>query len=110
MLGLRLAAEPGSARVQPGKPVPLTVRAWDENGAAVTGLAARLTVQVDGAAQAVTFTEGPAGSYMGTMSTTGLALGGHQVAVRATDSRGLAAEAWTWFQAARLMYLPLVLR
>ncbi len=60
--------------------MPLTVRAWDENGAAVAGLAARLTVQVDGAARAVAFTEGPAGRYVGTLSTTGLAVGGHQVA------------------------------
>ncbi len=110
VLGLRLAAELGSARVQAGRPVALTVRAWDENGAAVTGLAGRLTVRVDGAVRAVTFTEGPAGQYRGSLGTTGLALGGHQVSVVATDTRNLSAEAWTGFATARLAYLPLVLR
>ncbi len=110
VLGLRLAAELGSVRVQAGKPVTLTVRAWDENGAAITGLAGRLTVRLDGAARAVAFTEGPAGQYRGSLSTTGLALGGHQVSVAATDTRNLSAEAWTGFATARLTYLPLVLR
>ncbi len=110
VLGLRLAVEPVGARVQAGQPVALTVRAWDENGAAVTGLAGRLTVRVDGAVRAVTFTEGPAGQYRGALSTAGLALGGHQVSVAATDPRNLSAEAWTEFAAALLAYLPLVVR
>lgn len=110
VLGLRIEADLGSTRVQIGKPVPLTVRAWDENGAASGGLAARLIVRVDGTAQGITFTEGPAGHYSGTLSTAGLALGGHQAAVLATDSRNLSAEAWTGFEIARLTYLPLVRR
>lgn len=110
VLGLRLAAEPDSTRMAVGRPVALTVRAWDENGAAVTGLAGRLTVQVDGAARAVTFTEGPAGQYRGSLSTAGLTMGAHEVTVAATDTRGLRAEAWTAFDLARLSYMPLVLR
>jgi hypothetical protein len=39
-----------------------------------------------------------------------LPVGGHQVTVAATDNRGLAAEAWTGFETARLTHLPLVLR
>lgn len=110
VLGLLLEADVANASVSPGEKVNLTVRAWDENGAAAGGLASKLTVQVDGAAWAVTFTEGPAGRYTAALDTAGLTIGGHEVTVAATDNRGLAAKAWTAFTIARFTYLPLILR
>lgn len=110
VLGLRIEADAGSAPA--GAVVTLTVRAWDENGAAATGLAARLAVQLDGATRAVSFAEGPAGRYRGLLQTGGLSAGAHQAMIAATDARGLRAEAWTGFviAATRSTYLPIVMR
>ncbi len=110
VLGLRLDAELTGKEVGVGAPVVLMVKAWDENGAAVAGLASRLVVQVDGAARAVAFTESPSGHYTGTVGTAGLFVGAHQMVVSATDSRGLAGEAWTDFETVRPTYLPLLRR
>jgi hypothetical protein len=109
VLGLRLAAEPASQLVPLDATVPLTVRAWDEEGAPVSGLAAGIVVQLDGAVHPLTFVEGPAGTYQAALDTAGLALGRHELGFTAADSRGLHAEAWVGFTTVQQIFLPLVM-
>jgi hypothetical protein len=84
----------------------------DETGAAVSGLAGRFTLTLDGAPRSVTFVEGPSGSYQASVPSSALPEGTHRALVTVSDASGRTAsdEAWVAVAVFSRSYLPLGLR
>jgi len=97
VLGLRLELAAAALHASAGAPLGLTVRAWDEKGAPVSGLAGSgasgLTLRDNGARLQLTWSESGAGVYTAAFPTHALAPGLHTLLASASDSRGITAQA-----------------
>ena len=97
VLGLRLELVASARHASAGAPLGLTVRAWDETGAPVSGLAgsraSRLTLRDDGTLLQLTWSESRTGVYTAALPAHTLAPGLHTLLASASDSRGITAQA-----------------
>jgi hypothetical protein len=114
VIGLGLEATLAPVRIEQGHAGELTLTAWDERGAPVDGLENRFAVSVDQLPATLNLERVSPGSYRALLPTDALNGGSHALNIRATDARGLSAQAEVAFGVGVPLrvraYLPLLLR